>query len=65
MKNKQITYHPLCFNCGRENKSGNELKPLTDFLGNEYHICRACEIEAERTRAIRLEQARLAKVNKR
>jgi hypothetical protein len=65
MKNNQVTYHPLCFNCGSESKIGNELRPLTDFLGNEYHICRKCEVDAAVTRAIRLEQARLAKGKKR
>ena len=64
-RKNQETYTPVCFNCGRESKSSNELKPLTDFWGNEYHICRECEVDAERTRAIRLEQARLAKVNER
>jgi hypothetical protein len=53
MKNKQVTYHPLCFNCGSE----KDLRPIKSMWGT-WHICRKCEIEAAKARAIRLVQAK-------
>jgi len=57
-KKNQMTYTPVCFNCGRESERGNELKSFADDWGNVFHICRECEIKAAEARAIRAEQAR-------
>ncbi len=46
---KRITRRPVCFHCGSE----KNLKPYESYLWGTWHICRKCEIEAEKAKAKR------------